>query len=139
MKKISTIDEYLHWTHKGFCPLCDWRNFTLDIKLRVKLQHDIFGTGNNPKNNEKFYRWVWDHRPHYCEETMYPLSVFSAVHISHILSRGSHPEMAYDCRNVNILTFKAHQQWENGNRKWMRIYEENQLIIELLKKDYSKD
>ena len=132
MITIDTIDEYLRLTHKGFCPLCDWRNFYLNFDLRVKLQRDIFGTGNHPEN-----RWVWEHRPHYCEETMHPLPVFSAVHISHILSRGAHPEMAYDCRNVNILTFAAHQQWENGNRKAMRIYEENQLIIEILKKDYA--
>ena len=137
MINISDIEQYQFYTHKGFEPLIDWRNFHIEISLRKKLQEHIFGKGNSQRNNEKFYKWVWEHKPHYCEETMKRLEYFSAVFISHILSRGAFPEMAYDPRNTNILSFEAHNKWENGDRNSMRIYEENQIVIDILKKDYN--
>lgn len=53
------------------------------------------------------------------------------------MTRGGNPEMANDPRNINILCLEHHNQWENGNRKAMRIYEKNQKIIEELKNDYN--
>ena len=53
-----------------------------------------------------------------------------------ILSRGSHPEMAYDIRNINILCYKHHAQYENGDRESMRIFAKNEIIISELKKEY---
>jgi hypothetical protein len=44
--------------------------------------------------------------------------------------------MAIDPRNVNILSFEAHQKWETGKQTEMNIYPMNKLIINLLKKDY---
>ena len=105
----------------------------MDMALRAEIQNDLFAGDMN-----KFYRYCWHSRPHVCEETMQPLNAYSAVHISHILSRGAHPEMAFDPRNVNILSFPAHQTWETGNRKGMRIYELNLIIIKILKDDYKK-
>ena len=76
--------------------------------------------------------------PHICSETMRPLKQYSATYISHIMTRGAHPEMAHDPRNVNILCFEMHNRWENGNRSSMRIYAANMLTIEQLKKEYGK-
>ena len=133
--RIDTREEYDYCIKRGYEPLIDWR-FTMDIHLRVSVQRELFGTGHSPAENERFYRWCWDHYAHYCHETMRPLWDYSAVYVSHILTRGAHPEMAHDPRNVNILCFEAHNRWENGNRKSMRIYESNQLIIETLKSEY---
>jgi hypothetical protein len=102
----------------------------------VAIQRELFGTGHTPQENEKFYRWCWDHYPHICAETMRPLRQYSATYVSHILTRGAHPEMAHDPRNVNILSFEMHNRWENGDRQYMRIYRINQLIIEQLRKEY---
>ena len=52
------------------------------------------------------------------------------------MTRGAPPEMAHDPRNVNILSFEMHNRWENGDRRNMRIYPANLLIIEQLKKEY---
>lgn len=112
------------------------RRFRLDIRLRVSLQRELFGAGHTPEENEKFYRWCWKHKPHQCEETMRPLPEYSAVYVSHILTRGAHPEAAHDPRNVNILCWEAHGKWENGRREQMRIYAANQLVIEELTEDY---
>ena len=110
----------------------------MDIRLRVCIQRELFGTGHTPEENEKFYRFCWAHKSHVCEETMRPLKQYSATYVSHILTKGAHPEMAHDPRNVNILCFEMHNRWENGDRRNMRIYAANQLTIEQLKREYEK-
>lgn len=138
---ITDRDEYQYCIQRGFQPLLDICNFRLEIGLRVEIQREIFGhcitgRGDIPAANERFFRWVWEHKPHQCEETMRPLANYSAVYCSHILTRGSHPEIAHDPRNINILSFESHNRWENGDRQNMRIYPGNMRLIELMKTEY---
>lgn len=132
---IDTRELYDCARERGYEPLNDWR-FSMEIGLRVSIQRELFGTGHTPQENERFYKWCWEHYPHICMETMRPLRQYSAAYVSHILTRGAHPEMAHDPRNVNILCFEMHNKWENGKREDMRIYWNNQRIIEQLKKEY---
>lgn len=136
---IQIVDraEYDYIVSRGFKPLQDWRKFQMSIALRQSIQFEMFGHGNFQTANDRFYHYCWDNMPHFCSETGQPLHNYSAVYISHIISRGSNRAMAIDPRNINILSFKAHQKWENGNRKEMNIYPSNQLIIRLLKRDYN--
>ncbi len=134
---IDSLELYEYAQRRGFEPLMDTRFFKVEIGLRKTLQNRTFGAGHTSTENEKFYRWVWKHKPHYCEECMKPLRRYSAVYVSHILTRGANPAIAHDPRNVNILCFKHHAEWENGNRVGMRIYARNQIIIEELKKEYN--
>ena len=101
--EIKDIAEYNYCLKRGLNPLlsaiCD-----VDINLRIELQRKMFPT------IEKYYRWNWDHKPHYCEECLRPLHNYSAVYVSHILSRGAHPEMAFDPRNNNILCFDMEKE-----------------------------
>lgn len=140
---ITDRYEYDYCVERGFEPLIDTRNFKMDIRLRVELQREIFGhctfgRGDIPVANQRFFRWVWEHKPHYCEETLRPLPGYSAVYCSHILSRGAHPDMAHDPRNINILCPEMHERWENGDREGMRIFDGNQRIIEMLREEYSR-
>lgn len=145
MEKIllTTKPEYDLVVSRGFQPLLSNRFFRLDIKLREAIQKQMFGhciTGRGSDimaANDRFFHWVWEHKPHICEECMKPLYRYSAVYCSHILTRGAHPEMAHDPRNINILCFNHHNQWENGNRERMRIYPANQRIIKELMEDYN--
>lgn len=134
---IDSHQLYGYARSRGYEPLID-RRFEMEIHLRVDIQRAMFGKGHSPEENEKFYRWCWEHKPHYCEETMRPLRNYSAVYVSHILTRGAHPEMAHDPRNVNLLCFEMHNKWENGDRESMRIYRANEQMIAKLKDDYSK-
>ena len=139
---ITTREEYDLVTSRGYEPLIDERFFVLEHGLRVALQREIFGhsltsRGNIMQANERFFQWVWAHKPHICEETMRPLREYSAVYCSHILTRGAFPEMAHDPRNINILCFEAHNRWENGDRQRMRIYAKNKVTIEKLKQEYA--
>lgn len=133
--RISTREEYGAAVSAGIEPLVDAR-CRMDHALRVEVQREKFGRGNHEENNVRFYRWVWDHRPHWCEECMRPLREYSAVHVSHIESRGNGPAMAYDPRNVNILCLRCHNTWENGDRRRMRIYRRNMMTLEELRKEY---
>lgn len=133
---IDTREQYDLCKAHGLEPLIDPR-FTMEIRLRVSIQRELFGRGHTPEENEKFYKWCWEHYPHQCAETMRPLHEYSAVYVSHILTRGAHPEMAHDPRNVNILCFEAHNRWENKDRCNMRIYRANLLTIEKLKSEYN--
>ena len=132
MIEIASMAEYKLCKSRGFEPLLDAR-FDLAIALRIRLQHQLFGS---LFEHETFYRWVWARKRHICEETMRPLEQYSAAYISHILTKGAHPEMAHDPRNINILCYEAHNQWEFGDRQKMRIFESNRLIIEKLKNEY---
>ena len=134
---IEDLECYKYAKSKGYEPLTDKR-FEMPIKVRVDVQRYLFGTGHTQAENERFYRYCWDLYPHICEECMRPLTQFSATYISHIRTRGAFPEAAHDVRNVNILCFKHHNQWETGNRKAMRIYPGNVQTIEQLTKEYNE-
>lgn len=140
--KIDTVEEYNYVKSRGFEPLLYNKYFRVDIKLREQLQRAIFGNcvtgrGDIMAANERFFRWIWNNKPHYCEECYAPLREYSAVYCSHILSRGAHPDMAWDARNINILCHRHHEQWEVGNREIMRIYPGNQRVIRELLEDYN--
>lgn len=134
---IEDLECYKYARSKGYEPLTDKR-FEMPIKVRIDVQRYLFGAGHTPAENERFYRYCWDLYPHVCEECMRPLTQFSATYISHIRTRGAFPEAAHDVRNVNILCFKHHNQWETGNRKAMRIYPGNVQTIEQLTKEYNE-
>ena len=137
---LSEFWEYQYCESRGHVPLLSY-TFDLDIDLRVQIQRDLFFTGaerNVERANEKYYRWVWKHKKHVCEECLKPLGDYSSVYISHILTKGSYPEMAHDPRNNNILCFDHHNLWENGNRESMRVYRHNMGVIGLLNSEYSK-
>ncbi len=133
--RIETREEYDYVVSRGiFEPLADKR-FDLAIDLRREIQREKFGT-NTIANNQKFYRFCIEHLPMVCEECGKPITHPSAINVSHILTKGSNPAMAYDCRNVNILCPEHHSVWENGDRQSMRIYDRNNERIELLKQEY---
>ena len=134
--RIENKKDYEQARKEGFEPLID-KNFEMPIKLRVELQRELFGKNGNQEANQKFYKWVWENKPHYCEECLHPLFEYSATFVSHILPRGGHPEMAHDPRNVNILCAEHHHIWENQTgRATMRIYLSNLQRIDDLINEY---
>lgn len=141
---ITDIEQYDYCVGRGIEPLLDTNNFQIEISLRVEIQKKLFGhceigRGDIPAANQRFFKWVWEHKPHYCEECLRPLNKFAAIYCSHILTRGAHPEMAHDARNINILCPEHHCTWESATtRKAMRIFEKNKKTIERLKFEYSQ-
>lgn len=136
---LSSEEEIEYCFSRGYNPLLFNRYFDIEPKARYQYLKKIFGEGHDQRANERFFRYMWDVKHHYCEECLKPLKGYSAVYISHIISRGSHPMLAHDPRNINILCFEHHNQWEHANtRKGMRIYQENLEKIKVLKRDSLK-
>lgn len=140
MIKISDRSEYDLIKSRGFEPLIDWVKFDLEFTLRVTIQRELFGEVGFLQQNDRFYHWVWNNKIHCCENCGKPLHNYSAVYISHIISKGADRRIATDPRNANILCYDHHSVWEYGTKtekQKLNIYRENQLIINLLKKDYN--
>lgn len=132
---ITTIEEYEYAVSRGYEPLLDER-IPMSIELRKEVQRRKFGK-NSIEGNAKFYKWCLEHKPNICEECGKPIRYASAVNVSHILTRGAHPDKAHDPRNTNILCFEHHSQFEDRTtRITMNIYEKTEKIIEKLKKEY---
>ena len=137
---IRSTAEYDVIKNFWYHPLIYDTFFNIDIRTRITVINTLFGKPC-PANDDRFFRWMWKHRPHVCQEYFAPLHEYSAVHISHIITKGSHPEMRYDPRNINILSLKAHNEWEFGTqeqRRKMNIYPQNQRIIKILKSEYQE-
>lgn len=111
--------------------------FLLPPLLREELIRDIFSRYST-ENNTRFYRWYWEKYPGEtkCEECGSYLSAYSAHYVSHILPRGGYPQFAYDPRNINLLCARCHDVWgDPARRKIMRIYDNNQERIRILRED----
>jgi len=146
--KIDTIEEYDLCLKHGINPLFWHRFIKIDINLRHTIQNSLFGIyelskGNVLLANDKYYHYCFKHSTLRCENCGQKVfnnrnlnNVYSSTNISHIISRGSNPEIAHDPRNHNFLCFNCHSKWENGNRKEMLIYLDNKVIIQELREDY---
>jgi len=93
------------------------------------------------KDNET-YKLVWMSRPHNCEECDVFLGddfddvngkVIDRFRYSHILTKGAFPEHRHNIMNFNLLCLKCHEEWENGAKEKMSIWDKNERVIEKLK------
>lgn len=106
---------------------------------RRDIQRELFG-GNNAEGNQKFYAFCIRHKSPICEHCGKPIPHPTAINVSHILTRGSHPEMAHDPRNVQMLCAGCHGLWEHTTTRskmnpW--FVEKTNKIIERLKQEYN--
>lgn len=136
MQSIETREEYDYCVKRGYEPLVDER-FPMSHELRREIQREKFGK-NTMEDNQKFYKFCLHHLPLVCKECGRPILYPSATNVSHILSRGSHPEMAHDPRNVYILCAEHHEQYEHKpTRRRMRIFDMSEERIQMLKQEYN--
>lgn len=134
---VTTREDYDILLSKGIDCLYDPR-FDLEIGLRRAIQKEKFG-GNNDEGNAKFYAYCLRHFPRVCENCGKPIRHPWATNVSHILTRGAHPEMAHDPRNVSILCAECHELYEHSTtrgRLRMWYVEKTERIKEELKKEY---
>jgi hypothetical protein len=147
---ITTKEEYLLCLKHGVNPLFWNRWIKIEIGLRIYLQNELFGKSqfgkvNIPVANDRYYRYCFFNSLMICENCGKPLyanknieGCYSAVYVSHILTKGGHPEIAHDPRNQNILCFRCHQKWESVKNNEMVIFMDNQVVIVELRNDYNK-
>lgn len=139
---INSLEVYHLALKAGGKPLLDWRRFSMDYSIRAHLIHELFGfplqENDIVRANDRFYHYAWDNTAlKVCEECARPLNNFSASFVSHILTKGAHPELAHDPRNFNLLCVKHHNMWEfeTDTKRKMKIFRKNQIVIDLMKRD----
>lgn len=140
MVEITNREDYDALLKRGIDCLYDKR-YHLEIGLRREIQREKFGK-NDDEGNAKFYAYCIKHFPHVCENCGRPIEHPWATNVSHILSRGSHPEMAHDPRNMNILCWECHQKFEHTTtRHYLNPWfvEKNERTIQMLKQEYNND
>ena len=138
MVEITNREDYDALLKRGIDCLYD-RRYHLEIGLRREIQREKFGK-NDDAGNALFYAYCIKHFPHVCENCGKPIPNPWATNVSHILSRGSHPEMAHDPRNVNILCWECHQKFEHTTTRqslnpW--FVEKTERTIQMLKQEYN--
>jgi 5-methylcytosine-specific restriction endonuclease McrA len=139
MVRIEKREDYEALLDRGIDALYDGR-YELAIGLRREIQREKFGK-NDDVGNHTFYNYCLHHFPHVCENCGHPIANPWATNVSHILTRGAHPEMAHDPRNVNILCWACHEKWEHTTSRhrlnpW--FVEKNERTITKLKQEYAE-
>lgn len=135
---VTTREDYDILLSKGIDCLYDPR-FDLEIGLRIAIQKEKFGK-NDDEGNAKFYHYCLTHFPMVCENCGKPIRYPWATNVSHILTRGAHPEMAHDPRNISILCAQCHELYEHSTtRDQLRMWyvEKTERIKEELKREYN--
>lgn len=138
MVEITNREDYDALLKRGIDCLYDKR-YHLEIGLRREIQREKFGK-NDDEGNAIFYRYCLHHFPRICENCGRPIEHPWATNVSHILTRGSHPEMAHDPRNVNILCWTCHELWEHAPTRFKLnpwLVEKNERTIQMLKQEYN--
>jgi len=89
------------------------------------------------KNKDlEWYKEQWNKSSKRCMECGLLIRHFSPMFISHIITKGSFPQLRHHPENCMIYCMNCHQTWEFGDRKKMRTYDQAQEIAERLKREY---
>lgn len=65
----------------------------------------------------ELFRKIWRERPHRSEISGERLLYFHPIYFSHVLSKGSRPDLKFCELNIVLKTAEEHQLWENHKSK----------------------
>jgi len=81
----------------------------------------------------EFFKQIWEERPHYSGVSGAFLGdEFNVVFFSHILTKGAYPRFRHYPKNIVLMTFDEHQEWEftdRKNPKWNELRDEAEELI----------
>lgn len=63
---------------------------------------------------------IWSERDHYSEVSGEPLGEFHPIFFSHLVTKGSRPDLRYNKENIMLMTVEEHSKWEFGDRDKLR-------------------
>jgi len=120
-----------------------YQTFKRKSKIRKPMSDK---TKNIIAKDELAYEYWFNNKLQVCEECDEKLpnvfrdkngKVVARYRYSHIITKASRPDLRYHRLNCNILCLECHRQWETGDRRSMKIFESNELIInDILKNPY---
>ena len=74
---------------------------------------------SKPSGELEVFKEIWDERHHVSELSGKPLGKFNVCYFSHIISKGSRPDLRGSKENIMLMTFDEHQLWEFGTKEQM--------------------
>lgn len=113
---------------KGYCQYCYWSNNRKTNRLKreqkgeskrkpSKINHQSKKGQKVANEDSKFFREIWNERPHYSEVSGEWLGDdYNPVFFSHVLSKAAFPRARHWKDNIMLKTFNEHQDWEFGDR-----------------------
>lgn len=104
---------------KGLCQYCYWRNKASKSQYKPKPQPIKKRSSKGSKiasEDSKFFKEIWEERPHKSEISGKPLRTYSPTYMSHILTKGAYPKARHWKENIMLMTFLEHQEWEFADR-----------------------
>ena len=107
-----------------------------------KNKKSLFSPIIKPKNrikttlelDEEFYEKCFNNSDHKCEECDCDLptvfrneesKIVARWRYSHIIPKSIAPELRHKIKNINHLCLEDHSEWEFGDKRKMKIYNEN--------------
>ena len=88
-----------------------------------------------PTGEKDLFKKLWKERPHKCIECNAFLGpVMRPIFFSHKISKGSAPSLRLDPENIDILCVRCHHTWEFGDKRSMKIWDEEEYM-KLKKRD----
>lgn len=111
--------------NRWLCRKCYWKKKTEKFDRKVS---DFY---NN--NLSDIFMDIWKTREHICYHCGRRILEPRAINFSHIFSRGAHPRLRCEPKNIIIVCENCHKIYEFGNRKNLKKQISQELIDELLK------
>lgn len=84
------------------------------------LKRTKMKAGRKESGQAKTFREIWDARPHACEVCKVPIHEATASNFSHLLPKGSYPELKNDPRNIVIKCKECHDLWHKHGAAGLR-------------------
>ena|SRR6478736_9833340 len=110
----------------GKCEMCGF-----------KLSEEV--DKGNKKKDKNFFEAIWKERDHICEVCCTPLGdTYNPVFFSHVLTKGAYPKFRHYHKNIVLMCFEDHQEWEFTDRKDPKWNSVRDLSEELIIEYYSK-
>lgn len=130
------------------CPQCSYNNkgagtcWSCGFQMTEEEVKKIYVLPKKSKKQIKvnqedieFFERIWIDRPHYSEVSGEFLGdEFNVCFFSHILTKKAYPRFRHYAKNICLMTYQEHQEWEFTDRKdpkWKELRDEaEELIIE---------
>lgn len=119
----------------GICECCAHVMKVIEEKKPYRIPKKSEKQKKTTAEDIAFFKEIWDERPHYSEVSGEFLGHdFNVCFFSHTLTKGSYPRFRHLKRNIVLMSFAEHQEFEFTDRKdpkWNEIRDlSEELIIE---------
>lgn len=82
-------------------------------RTKLKVKRKVTGQA-------RVFKEIWEERPHECEVCHIPLHEATASNFSHLLPKGTFPDLMLDKRNILIKCKPCHDLWHKHGANGLR-------------------